>query len=126
MLQVLDGDAPAGSGTYVMPQAQPGFVSVRVLQQEIVGFRNQHPVGPAPAQMVHLVHGVAPRPMHPTGEPTVGQWQAQLQLVADKIWAEAWHAGAVWGQSIAAVPGMLVVTPEERDRMVRDFGAGAV
>jgi hypothetical protein len=75
----------------------------------------------APDHLVSLIGAIAPRPHHLNGRPTDEQWRDQLQRVADRIWAEAFHAGAALGLSLQTPQPMLLVTEEERARLVRDL-----
>lgn len=77
----------------------------------------------APGHLVGLLAAIAPRPVHPSGEPDAEQWQAHLQLVTDRIWAEAWLAGASYGLTLQRPRPMLVVTAEERDRLLAELPA---
>ncbi len=75
----------------------------------------------APDHLVGLIAAIAPRPHRPSGHPSEEEWRAQLKQVADRIWAEAFHAGAGVGLSLQTPQPMLLVTEEERANLVRDF-----
>ncbi len=85
----------------------------------------------APGHAVQMIAALAPAPHTELGTPSPEQWRSQLQMIADRVWAEAFYAGAAWNSSITT-PKFMVVTEAERDRLeatlpstvVTDCGAG--
>lgn len=62
----------------------------------------------APDHIVRMIAALAPLPRTPTG-PTPQQWAAQIRVLADRIWAEAFLAGGAHTLAWHSAPIRLVV-----------------
>ncbi len=82
----------------------------------------------APEHVIDLLAGVMrPPPVTPAG-PAPGsvaaarRARAEAKVYADRIWAEAWHAGATWGLACNTQP--IRVAPDVFDRLIEEAGSG--
>ena len=77
----------------------------------------------APEHVVNMLFAVMPPP---TPQPGVEPYstgharaaQAQAKVLADQIWAEAWHDGAAWGLARNTQPLRLDLDPDSRAALV--------
>lgn len=80
----------------------------------------------APGHIVEMLRRVLRYPSTPAAPAGTGRYaQAALyeaRAWADRIWAEAFHAGAVWGVTHNPAPTRIEVTPERFDELKRECG----